>query len=69
MKQGVRLAIYSEANIVKNRYTNKCNVEEILGIFNLRQYNDIISESNADTENVKFVVNRIYSIRNSSVYA
>ena len=57
MKQGVRLAIYSEANIVKNRYTNKCNVEEIPGIFNL---NEIISESNSDTENVQFVVNRIY---------
>ena len=57
MKQGIRLAFYIEANIVKKRYTNKCNVEEIPGIFNL---NEITSESNSDTENVQFVVNRIY---------
>ena len=57
LKHGIRLAIYSEANIVKNRFTNECNVEEIPGIFNL---NEIISESNSDTENVQFVVNRIY---------
>ena len=57
LKHGIRLAIYSEANIVKNRYTNKCNVEEIPGIFNL---NEIIPEGNFDTANIKFIVNRIY---------
>ena len=57
LKHGIRLAIYSEANIVKNRYTNKCNVEKIPGIFNLTE---IISESNSDTANIKSIVNKIY---------
>ena len=57
LKHGIRLAIYSEANIVKNRYANKCNVEKIPGIFNLTE---IISESNSDTANIKSIVNKIY---------
>ena len=55
LKHGIRLAIYSEANIVKNRYTS--NVEKIPGIFNLTE---IISESNSDTANIKSIVNKIY---------